>query len=202
MGQLNCPMLKKSLITLSFLALAAGAQAQSSPAKKELVARILKTQQPSIEAIARSLAERPALEIMSWGMQTIQQRVPKDRQEAVARDVQGDAQKYAVEVVPFAQQRAVALAPASVGSVLEEKFTEEELRQIAAALENQALVKFQQALPEMQNALAEKLVADTRGTIEPKVKVLEESVGKRVGVAPGAAAPAAAGGAKAPAKKQ
>lgn len=191
-------MLKKSLITLSFLALAAAAQAQTSPAKKELVARILKAQQPSVEAIARALVERPALEIMGGAMQVVQQRVAKDKQEAVAREIQADAQKYAQDTVPYAQQRAVALAPTSIGAVLEEKFTEDELRQIAAALENPALTKFQQAMPEMQNALGEKLVADTRGTIEPKVKTLEDTVAKRLGLPAQGAAPAAA---KPPAKK-
>jgi hypothetical protein len=187
-------MLKKSLITLSFLALAAGAQAQTqtSPAKKELVARILKSQQPAVEAMARALVERPAVEIMGGAMQLVQQRVPKDKQEAVARDIQGDAQKYAADAVPFAQQRAVAIAPSTIGAVLEEKFTEDELRQIASALENQALIKFQNSLPEMQNALGEKLVADTRGTIEPKVKALEDGVAKRLGLPPQGAAPAPA----------
>lgn len=191
-------MLKKILLTSSLLVLAFAAQAQTSPAKKELVTRILKAQQPSVEAIARTLVERPALEMMGGAMQVIQQRVPKDKQEATARDVQAEAQKYAQETVPFAQQRAVALAPATVGAVLEEKFNEDELRQIAAALENPALIKFQAALPEMQNALGEKLVADTRSTIEPKVQALEQTLAKRLGLPAQGAAPASA---KPPAKK-
>jgi len=191
-------MLKKTL-TLSLLALAFAAQAQTSPAKKELVARIIKSQQPAIEAIARSLVERPALEIMGGAMQVIQTRVAKDKQEATARDVQAEAQKYAQDAVPYAQQRAVALAPSTVGSVLETNFNEDELRQIAAALENPALIKFQNALPEIQNVLGEKLVADTRTTIEPKVRALDDAVSKRLGLPAQGAAPAAAG--KAPAKK-
>ena len=174
-------MLKKTLI-LSLLALAFAAQAQTSPAKKELVARILKSQQPAVEGMARALVERPALEIMQGAMPVIQQRVPKDKQEAVARDIQADAQKYAQETVPMAQQRAVAIAPSTIGAVLEEKFTEDELRQIASALENAALIKFQQTLPEMQNALGEKLVAETRSTIEPKVQALEQTVTRRLGL--------------------
>ncbi|MEJ6023342.1 hypothetical protein [Ramlibacter sp. PS4R-6] len=193
-------MLKKSLLSLSLLAVAFAAQAQTSPAKKELAARILKSQQPAIEAMARGLVERPALEIMGGAMQVIGQRVPKERQEAVAREVQGDAQKYAQETVPMAQQRAVAIAPTTIGALLEERFTEDELRQIASALENPALIKFQNNLPEMQNALGEKLVADTRSAIEPKVQALEASVGKRLGLPAQGAAPAPA--AKPPAKKQ
>jgi hypothetical protein len=189
-------MLKKTFISLSLLA-AFAVQAQtagapaSSPAKKELVARILKAQQPAIEAMARGLVERPALEIMNGAMQVISTRVAKDKQEATAKDVQADAQKYVDEAGPIVQKRAVALAPSSIGAVLEEKFSEDELRQIATALENPALVKYQGTIPAMQQALGEKLVADTRPQIEPKVRALEDQVGKRLGLpAQGAAAPA------------
>lgn len=189
-------MLKKTLFCLPLLAVFA-AQAQtsavpaSSPAKKELVARILKVQQPSIEALARGLVERPAMEIMNGGMQVIAARVPKEKQEATAKEVQSDAQKFVDETAPIVQKRAVAVAPTTIGAVLEEKFTEDELRQIAAALENPALVKYQATIPAMQQALGEKLVGDTRPQIEPKVRALEEQVGKRVGVSPQGAAPAA-----------
>lgn len=189
-------MLKKTFLSLSLLA-AFAAQAQttgapaSSPAKKELVARILKVQQPSIEALARGLVERPAIEIMNSGMQVIAARVPKDKQEATAKDVQSDAQKFVDETAPIVQKRAVAIAPTTIGAVLEEKFTEDELKQIAAALENPALVKYQATIPAMQQALGEKLVTDTRPQVEPKVHALEDQVGKRVGVAPQSAAPAA-----------
>jgi uncharacterized protein len=188
--------MKKTFLTLSLLA-AFAAQAQttgaapaSSPAKKELVARILKVQQPSIEALARGLIERPAVEIMNSGMQVIAARIPKDKQEATAKDVQSDAQKFVDETAPIVQRRAVAIAPTTIGAVLEEKFTEDELKQIAAALENPALVKYHATIPAMQQALGEKLVTDTRPQVEPRVHALEDTVGKRVGVTP-QAAPAA-----------
>jgi hypothetical protein len=198
-------MLRKTLISLSLLA-AFAAQAQttpapsttapaapSSPAKKELVARILKAQQSAIEAMARGLVERPALEIMGSAMQAIPSRIAKDKQESVARDIQSDAQKYVDEVAPIVQRRAVAIAPSSIGAVLEEKFSEDELKQIASMLENPALVKYQSSVPAMQQALGEKLVADTRPQVEPKVRALEEQVGKRLGLS------AQSGGAPAPA---
>lgn len=56
---------------------------------------------------------------------------------------------------------------------------------------------------EIQRTLIEKVVADTRGQVEPKFKSLEDSISKRLGLPPAGAAdpgaPAAAG--KAPAKK-
>jgi len=208
-------MLKKTLLSLSLLA-AAAAQAQttpapalpaapstaSSPAKKELVARIIRVQQPAIESLARGLAERPAIEILSSSMQVVAQRVPRDKQEAMAKDIEGEARKYADSAVPIVQQRAVAIAPATMGAYLEEKFSEDELRQIAAALENPAIVKFQRSLPDMQQAIGERLIVETRAQIEPKVKALEESVSRKLGLpAASSGAPAAPQG-KAPAKKQ
>jgi hypothetical protein len=35
---------------------------------------------------------------------------------------------------------------------------------------------------DMQKALVDKLVTDTRATVEPKVRALEETVAKRLGV--------------------
>lgn len=179
-------MLKKSLVALTLLA-AFSAQAQNtapaaSGAKKELAARIVRAQQGAIDGLARQLAERPAVEIMGGAMQVIGQRVPREKQEAVAKEVEADLQKYAAEAVPIVQKRATAIAPETLGPVLEEKFTEDELRAIAAALENPALTKFQRTLPDLQNALGERLIADTRGQIEPKVQALEQTVSKRLGL--------------------
>lgn len=190
-------MLKKTFIAISLLA-AFAAQAQtaastSSPAKKELIARILKTQQGSIESMGRILVERPALEIMNGAMQIVANRVPKDKQEQMARDIQGDAQKFVNDAGEIVVKRAVAVAPSTIGAVLDEKFTEDELKQLVAALENPALTKFTQTVPQMQQALGEKLVADVRPQVEPKVKALEETVAKRLGLPPQGAAPAASG---------
>ena len=201
-------MLKKSLVALSLLA-ACAAQAQNAApgagAKKELAARIVRAQQGAIENLARQLAERPAVEIMGGAMQIVAARVPKDKQEAMAREIEGDAQKYVQEAVPIVQKRAVAVAPETLGSVLEEKFSEDELRSIAAALENPALIKFQRALPELQGALGDRIVAETRGQIEPKVQALEQSVAKRLGLPPQqqqGSAPAPQGGSSRPAARK
>jgi len=169
---------------------APSAAAPSSPAKKEYIARILKVRQPGIEAMARNLVEQPAADLMASAGAALPQRVPQERQEAVAKDIRGDIQKYLEDAAPVAQKRAVALAPSTIGAMLDERFTEDELKQIAAMLEAPAFVKFQHMADDMQKALGEKLVADTRPTIEPKLRVLEQSIGNRLGVNPGAPAPA------------
>lgn len=151
----------------------------SSPAKKALVAKVLQLQQPGIEAMAKQLAEQPALQMMQQVGAALQ-RVPAERREAVAKEIQADARKYAEEATPIVRERAVKLAPATIGALLEERFTEDELKQVVALLESPINRKFQAMGPEMQRALGEKLVGETRASIEPKVKALEQSIVKRL----------------------
>jgi uncharacterized protein len=193
-------MFKKTLIISALvLAGATTAQAQSSPAKKELVARILKLQQPGIETMARGLVEQPAAELLGNAANALPNRVAKDKQDAVAKDIQGDVQKYLDDAVPMVQARAVKLAPTTVGALLEEKFTEEELKQVVAIIESPVYAKFQRMGEEMQKVLIDKLVADTRSSVEPKVRALEQTVAKRLGVTAPAGA-ATSGAPRAPAK--
>lgn len=208
-------MLKKPLSILTLALCAHSAQAQgtpapaapaaaatqaASPAKKELVGRILKLQQPGIEAMARSLAEQPAAELMDRAGAALPARVAADKREAVAKDIQADVKKYVDETVPLVQRRAVSLAPSTIGALLEEKFNEEELRQIVAIVESPTYARFQQLGGDMQKALGERLITDTRGTVEPKVKALEETVARRLGVTGPAQNQGAAPAARPPAR--
>ncbi|TWO69911.1 hypothetical protein FN976_16295 [Caenimonas sedimenti] len=194
-------MLQKSLILLAIVAACGTVQAQSTPAKKELVGKILKLQQPGIEAMARGLTEEPAARMWSRAAQALPQRVAPEKQEAVALEIQEDIKKYVESTVPLVRDRAIRLAPTTVGALLEEKFTEDELKQVLAMLENPVYVKFQLHGGDMQKVLADKLVTDARPQVEPKVRALEETIARRLGVtaSSGGAAPAAAP--KASAKK-
>jgi uncharacterized protein len=175
-------MLKKTTLILALAAAAFGAQAQSSPVKKELIAKILKVQQPGIEALGRSLAEQPAAELTDRAGMALAERVPPERRETVAAEIKADVKKYLDEAVPLVQGRAVSLAPTTIGTLLEQKFSEEELRQVVAILESPAYNKFQQLTGDMQNVLGEKLLAETRATVEPKVVTLEQSIARRLGI--------------------
>jgi len=203
-------MLKKSIFALTLLVAATtvAAQAQSpapspapqaasSPAKKDLVARILKVQQPGIEAMARGLVEQPAMELMGNAANALPARVAKDKQEAVGKEIQADVRKYVDDAYPYVRERAVKLAPTTIGPLLEERFTEDELKQIVSIMESPVYTKFQRMGDDMQKILVDKVVADTRTTVEPKVRTLEQTVAKRLGVPP---TPAAGAAPRAPAK--
>ena len=101
------------------------------------------------------------------------------------------------------RDRAVKLAPATIGPMMEEKFSEDELRQLVAWLESPVNKKYAQLGPEIQNTFTQKLVTESRPLVDPKLQALEVKVRASLGVpvagpAPGASAPARAA---APAKK-
>ena len=179
----------KSLLTTALVAAAFAAFAQApvpAPAaapmaKKELVARILQLQQPGIEGMARALAEQPAMQLMQQAGQALQ-RMPAERREAVARDIEADLRKYAEEAVPIVAARATKLAPGTIGPLLEERFNEDELRQVITMLESPVIRKFQGMAGDMQKALTEKLVGETKADIEPKVRAMQQTVSKRLGL--------------------
>jgi hypothetical protein len=192
----------KKWVWVSLLALATTAQAQVqtlAPAtKKELVTKVLQLQQPAIEQAAQSLAEQPAAQMMQQAGMALQTRVPPEKREAVAKEIQSEVKKYLDQAVPLVRERAVKLAPTTIGALLEEKFTEAELKQLIGIIESPVNRKFLQMGNEMQKSLLDKLVAETQGTVEPKVRALELAIGKQLGLpAPAAPAPAAS---KAPAK--
>jgi hypothetical protein len=180
---LRCVMHKKSLLTVALLFAVLTVQAQTSQAKKDLAAKILKLQQPAIENMARALAEQPAVELLGSVGKALPSRVAKDKQDAVAKEIQADAQKYLDDAVPLVRDRAIALAPSTIGTLLEEKFTEDELKQIVVILESPAYGKFQRLGNDMQKALVQKVIAETRSVIEPKVRTLEQAAAKRLGAA-------------------
>ena len=182
-------MLKKLLVPIVVALAALTAHAQPSPAKQELIARILKLQQPGIEAMARGLAEQPAAIVLDGMSGALSTRVAPEKREAVAREVQAEVKKYTDEAVPLVRDRAVKLAPSTIGAVLDEKFSEEELKQLVALIESPVYAKFQMLGNDMQRALTQKLIAETRPQIEPKVKALEQAIARRLGLTGAPAAP-------------
>ena len=180
------PALVALIVAMPLLPVHAQATAAATPAKKALVARILKVQQPGIEGLSRAMVERPAIALMDSASAAMQERIPADKREALGKEIQADVKKYLDDAVPLVTSRATKLAPTTLGPFLEEKFTEDELKQVAAFLESPAVSKYQKLSVDMQKLLLEKVLADTRAIVEPKVAALEDTLSKRLGIAPAA----------------
>lgn len=164
------------------------AQAQT---KKELVAKIVDLQKAEIQAVAGNLANQMIAPLVQ-DVQVLLGQQPADKRDALAREIQADIQKFGGEAVPILRERALKIAPTAIGGPLEEAFSEDELKQLVTMLESPAYVRWRQMSGEFGQALAQKTVADARPALEPKVRALQQSVGKRLGLEPRAAASAPA----------
>lgn len=182
----------KKLLVVAMMVATAGAFAQSTPAKKELVAKVLQLQQPGIEQAAGNIAMQPTQMMMVRAGEILQTRIPPDKRAAIARDIQGELKKYADQTVPGLRSRAVELAPSTIGVLLDERFTEEELKQLIAIIESPVNRKFQQLGGDMMRSLSEKLVPEFRSQIEGNIRSLDRAVAGRLGIQPPAAKPPAA----------
>lgn len=189
----------KRVVIVVLAALASVAQAESAAAKKDLVLKMLKLQQPAIEAAAQALAERPAVQMMQQANLTLQSRIAPDKREAISKEIQAEVKKYVDQTVPLARERAIRVAPSTIGTMLDEKFNEQELTELIAVIESPVYRKYSQLGGDMQKVLTIRLVSELNGTIEPKVKFLEQSIIKSLGL-PVEAATGANAPAKPPAK--
>ena len=182
------------LIALAAIGVVADAGAQTTPAKKELVQRLLRLQQADIEGFARTVVERPAAQMMrEAGLALQQQAAPQEKREAAAKAIEAEVRKYVDEAYPIVRDRAVKLAPSTIGAVFEAKMTEEELKLLIGWLESPTAKKYQQLGADLRNNFSQKLVAEMPAVLDPKLQALDGRIRAILGVAPaGAAAPAPA----------
>jgi len=205
----------KRLLALTVLCCAMHAQAQTaasapaataapaSAAKKELVKKLLQLQQANFDGLSRSIVERPAIQLMQAAGQALQTQVPADKRDATGKQIEADIKKFVDDSSAILRDRTAKLVPTTFGSGLEEKFTEDELKQFIAWTESPVNKKFQQILPDIQTAFMQKLAAETSPLLDPKFQALQQKVRTTLTTAignPAAAAAAASSPAKATGK--
>ena len=176
-------MIRRPLTVAACLAVALAAAPAFAQSKKELVNKLLILQQPGIEAMAKSMAEQPAIQMTMAARQAFG-NVPQDKRESVAKAIDADLKKYTDEAVPLLRDRAIKLSPSVIGTELENNFNEAELKQLIEWMESPVTKRFNALAPGMQRTLGEKLVAETRGQIEPKLKTLENAMARQLGLPP------------------
>lgn len=167
-----------TLIVAASAASAAGAHKPIPQAKQELVQRVLQLWQ--VDILAQSMLQEPVTDAVGQARAVIQGRVPTERRDATMRDVASEAKKFLEENGPVVRASAQKLIPSTVAPMLAEKFTEDELRQIIAMLESPVKKRFEELVPEMQKALGEKLAAESRPVIDPKLDDFRQRISARL----------------------
>lgn len=157
-------------VTLACFSLAGFAQSH-----KELAQRAYGLHQNAVDNIAKVTAAQTMQQLMQ-GMGAALGKVPQDKREALSKELEPELKKFHQDLESTLRERNQKLAPAVLLPMFDEKYTDEELKQIIAWMESPVSRKYQVTGNEMITALQQKLVAETKATVEPKIRALQEKV--------------------------
>lgn len=184
---MTAPALVLAALLLGVSALAP-AQAQS---KKELAAKIVNLQKAQHEQFGMNLAQAPIQQLVQNAAQVLRARVPADKREATGKAMDEELRAYMKDVGPALRASAIKHAGEQLTVKLEADFSEAELKQVLQFLESPAIRRYHQLGAELNNGVAQKVLADNRNLIETRAKALDQKLAELLGIKPASAAPAA-----------
>lgn len=169
------------LPALALCAAAAAASAQAtatSDDKQKLVQRVLALWHIENEAIA--MVQRLAVDAVQQSRIALQGRVSAAKQEAALKDIAVDVQKYIDEATPIVRDNALRLKAPTLAPLLAQNFSEDELRQLIALLESPVKKKFETLVPQLETAFGEKVAAESRAGVDPKLQEMTKNIGLKL----------------------
>jgi len=186
--------MKKLILTLSSLAIASfsvsAVIAQTPNAKTELAARVVSLQQgPELERLVVQLAGSTTQQLIAnWGPK-LEANVPKARQEKASEELNTELKKYVDDAVQLINKQVKKVSADVLVPAYAERFTQEELQQIAAFFDSPVIKKYQLASPELGNAFVQKLVEVTRADVVARARQFDDAAQKIVGGSPASPSP-------------
>ena len=191
--------MKKITYTLALagIVFSVAASAQTVDPKIELATKVVALQQgPELDRLVQQLSGGATQELIaSWGPK-LEASVPKAKQQKASEDLNVELKKYSEDTSKLIGRQVGKVSADTLVPAYAERFSLEELKQIAAFFESPAIKKYQSAAPELGNIFVQKLIEASRPEVVARAKQFDEVAVKIVGSAP---APAASG--KAPVKK-
>lgn len=191
--------MKKLITTLALAGLACTStlHAQTADPKTELAAKVVKLQQgPELDRLVSQLAGSTNQELIAnWGPK-LEANVPKANQQKASEALNAELKKYTEDANKLIGKQVSKVSTDVLVPAYAERFTVEELRQIAAFFESPAIKKYQAASPEMGNMFIQKLIDASRADVVARAKQFDEAALKIVGNGNGSAAPKASKPAK------
>ena len=146
--------------------------------KKELVQKLISIQQASLESTAKGLAEAPARQLVAAAQPILVQAVAPEKREATAKLVDAEIKKYLDAAGPIVRASTIKMSQGAISTAIDEKFTEDELKQLVVMLDSPVLKKYQTVLPDLSKALVEQVVQDARPQVDPKLQATQEAIRK------------------------
>lgn len=195
------------LRTLSSISLAAGvglspvahAAPASAPAaaakpaapidaeKQKQIDRVLAVVHPEV-GVLQAVQQQGSRALQQSGAMLQNSPLPQDRKEQAFKDIQGDVKKYEDTTMPVAIASAKKYTAPLSAPILAANFSTDELRQLAAMLESPLREKFEKVMPQLTDAVGQKVSTEIGPTVKKNTQEMGTSIEGRLRAA--AAAPA------------
>lgn len=179
-------MKKLTLILATTFALASvsgtAAMAQTVTSKTELAARVVALQQgPELDRLVAQLAGSTTQQLIAnWGPK-LQTNVPKAKQEKASAELNAELKKYVDDTIQLIAKQVKKVSNDVLVPAYTERFSQEELQQIAAFFESPVIKKYQAAAPELGNAFVQGLVEASRSEVVARARQFDDAALKIVG---------------------
>lgn len=189
---LNAIAFGSAICLFSFLA-PINAHAQAADSKPEWAAKVVALQQgPELDRLVEQLTAGTTQGLLQeWGPKV--NSAPASRQSQIKDALNAELQKYSDDVSKVIASRVSKASSEVLVPAYADKFSLEELKQIAAFFESPAIKKYQSTAPELGSLFVQKLVENSRADVSARVEQFNSAATKIVGTtpAPAAKAPAA-----------
>ena len=169
---------------------ASAVQAQSiADPKTEWALKVVTLQQgPELDRLVAQLAESAAQELIAnWGPK-LDSNVPKAKLKQATDDLNAELGKYAQDTNKLIAKHVSKVSTEVLVPAYADRFTLDELKQLAAFFESPAVKKYQAAAPELGNIFVQKLVETSRTEVVARGRQFDDAALKIVGAAPAAGA--------------
>ena len=196
--------MKKLLTALSIVLGGAGCLvtstqilAQTPDPKMEWAVKVVALQQgPELERLVEQLANRTTGELLQNWKPKVLASVPKARQAQVSDELNTELKKYFDDVSRTIAGQVNKVSNDALVPAYMDRFSIDELKQIAAFFESPAIKKYQGLAPELGNAFVKQLIETTRADVTARASQFDAIAARIIGTASGAkAAPVAPGSA-------
>lgn len=186
-----------SMLVVATLACSTLLQAQTTDPKLEWATKVVALQQgPELDRLVSQLSGSTTQELIAnWGPK-LEANVSKSKQQKASDDLNAELKKYTEDTSELIGKQVGKVSADVLIPAYAERFSLDELKQIAAFFDSPAIKKYQSVAPELGNVFIQKLMEESRADVVARVKRFDDAALKIVGTAP--AAPTAG---KSPTKK-
>jgi hypothetical protein len=158
--------------------------AQTADPKQEWARKVVALQQgPELDRLVEQLAASTTQELLqNWGPKV--QAIPEARQAQVKDELNAELKRYTSDVAGAIASKVAKVSADSLVPAYMERFTLDELKQIAAFFESPAIKKYQSSAPELGGVFIEKLVESTRADVSARADQFNNTAAKIIGSTP------------------